>query len=39
VQLNGGNMACGDGAKIADETMLHFVAGEESEVLLFDLPH
>lgn len=36
--LNGQAMAAGDGAKIASETKLQFVAGEEAEVLLFDLP-
>jgi len=36
--LNGQSMAAGDGAKIASETNLQFVAGEEAEILLFDLP-
>lgn len=36
--INGQNMAAGDGAKIADETQLEFLAGEETEILLFDLP-
>lgn len=36
--LNGQNLATGDGAKIADETALQFLAGEETEFLLFDLP-
>ena len=39
LQLNGLAMQTGDGAKIAGESALHLVAGEESEVLLFDLPH
>jgi redox-sensitive bicupin YhaK (pirin superfamily) len=37
--LNGLPMRAGDGAKIASESALRFIAGEESEVLLFDLPH
>lgn len=36
--LNGQNLASGDGAKIADEELLEFLAGEEAEFLLFDLP-
>ncbi|WP_153132125.1 pirin family protein [Dechloromonas hortensis] len=36
--LNGQNLATGDGAKIADESALQFLAGEETEFLLFDLP-
>ena len=36
--LNGLTMATGDGAKIAAESSLHFIADEESEILLFDLP-
>jgi hypothetical protein len=32
-------MRTGDGAKLAAESALRFVASEESEVLLFDLPH
>jgi hypothetical protein len=36
--LNGRSLAAGDGAKIASETTLQFVAGEEAEILLFDLP-
>lgn len=36
--LNGIEMRSGDGVKIADEPSLHFVAAQESEVLLFDLP-
>jgi redox-sensitive bicupin YhaK (pirin superfamily) len=39
LQLNGLVMRTGDGAKLAAESALHFVALEESEVLLFDLPH
>lgn len=38
LKLNGQAMAAGDGAKIASETTLQFVAGEEAEILLFDLP-
>jgi len=38
LEINGKTMAAGDGAKIADETGLEFVAGEEVEFLLFDLP-
>ncbi len=36
--LNGLAMSAGDGAKIAGESALCFVAQAESEVLLFDLP-
>lgn len=36
--LNGNKMNAGDGAKIADESDLQFLAGEEAEFLLFDLP-
>lgn len=36
--LNGVDMATGDGAKIAGESTLRFIAQVESEVLLFDLP-
>jgi redox-sensitive bicupin YhaK (pirin superfamily) len=36
--LNGKKMNAGDGAKIADESDLQFLAGEEAEFLLFDLP-
>ena len=36
--LNGQNLATGDGAKIADESALQFLADEETEFLLFDLP-
>lgn len=42
VSLNGAAMHSGDGAKIAAEAALHFVAaedGEDNEILLFDLPH
>lgn len=38
VTLNGQPLAAGDGAKIADETALSFVATGETEILLFDLP-
>jgi len=38
LELNGKTMAAGDGAKIADESELQFVAGEAVEFLLFDLP-
>jgi redox-sensitive bicupin YhaK (pirin superfamily) len=38
LSINGQKMRAGDGAKIADETHLVFVADEESECLLFDLP-
>ncbi len=37
--LNGLAMHLGDGAKIAAESELHFQAYEDSEMLLFDLPH
>ena len=36
--INGKIMRAGDGAKIADETELNFLAGEDAEFLLFDLP-
>ncbi|WP_412477889.1 pirin family protein [Azonexus sp. IMCC34839] len=36
--INGKNLSAGDGAKIAAESLLEFVAQEESEFLLFDLP-
>lgn len=36
--LNGQVLEGGDGAKIADETDLCFVASDETEFLLFDLP-
>jgi redox-sensitive bicupin YhaK (pirin superfamily) len=39
LQLNGLAMRTGDGAKVAEESALHFVASQDSEVLLFDLPH
>ena len=39
VALNGMVMSSGDGARIAGESSLRFVATEESEVLFFDLPH
>jgi redox-sensitive bicupin YhaK (pirin superfamily) len=38
LSVNGQPLAAGDGAKIADETLLEFLAGEEAEILLFDLP-
>ena len=39
LSLNGVALGAGDGAKIATESSLHFVASEDSEILLFDLPH
>ena len=39
LQLNGLAMRAGDGAKIAAESALNFVATEDSEILLFDLPN
>ena len=38
LEINGKTLNVGDGAKIADETELQFLAGEETEFLLFDLP-
>ncbi|MBS1140426.1 MAG: Pirin, N-terminal [Proteobacteria bacterium] len=38
LSINGQALAAGDGAKIADETLLEFLADEEAEILLFDLP-
>lgn len=38
LSLNGQSLAAGDGAKIAEETALQFLADEETEFLLFDLP-
>jgi redox-sensitive bicupin YhaK (pirin superfamily) len=38
LEINGKKLLAGDGAKIADETELKFLAGEEAEFLLFDLP-
>lgn len=38
LSLNGQNLASGDGAKITDEELLEFLADEEAEFLLFDLP-
>lgn len=38
MRLNGQSMMTGDGAKIADESRLEFVADDETEILLFDLP-
>ncbi len=39
LSLNGAAMHGGDGAKIAAESALQFVASEDCEILLFDLPH
>ncbi len=36
--VNGQTLAAGDGAKIADESRLEFVAEKEAEILFFDLP-
>ena len=36
--INDKNVSAGDGVKIADETDLRFLASEEAEFLLFDLP-
>ncbi len=38
LSVNGLAMTAGDGAKIAGESSLHFVASASSEILLFDLP-
>jgi len=38
LEINGKNLSAGDGAKIADEIDLKFLASEEAEFLLFDLP-
>ncbi|WP_310494660.1 pirin family protein [Dechloromonas sp.] len=38
LEINGKNLMPGDGAKIADESDLKFLASEEAEFLLFDLP-
>jgi len=38
IDLNGVALGEGDGAKIKDESHLKFVAPEDAEVLLFDLP-
>ncbi len=38
LRLNGLALSGGDGARIADETELDFVADQESEFLFFDLP-
>ena len=38
VSINGIAMGEGDGAKIRDEVRVKFVAPEDAEVLLFDLP-
>lgn len=37
VNLNGQELAMGDGAAISDEKMISLVASEKSEILLFDL--
>ncbi|MBF1165280.1 MAG: pirin family protein [Dechloromonas agitata] len=36
--VNGIALSAGDGARIAEESSLHFAATEEAEILLFDLP-
>ena len=36
--INGKTLNSGDGAKIADETRLEFLAADEAEILFFDLP-
>ena len=36
--VNGVELSAGDGAKIAEESALHFAATDEAEILLFDLP-
>lgn len=38
LEINGKTLHAGDGAKIADETELKFMAAEDAELLLFDLP-
>jgi redox-sensitive bicupin YhaK (pirin superfamily) len=38
LEINGKMLGAGDGAKIADESDLKFLASEETELLLFDLP-
>ena len=38
LDLNGLSLSAGDGARIADETDLRFLAVGEAEILLFDLP-
>ena len=38
LSINGKKLVAGDGAKIVDETELDFLATEETEFLLFDLP-
>lgn len=38
LDLNGKKLGAGDGAKIVDDSELQFLAGEEAEFLLFDLP-
>ena len=37
LQVNGLDMAAGDGARIEDETALHLKSGSSAEILLFDL--
>ncbi len=39
IDVNGMALRSGDGAKIAAESQLRFIARGESEILLFDLPH
>lgn len=36
--LNGQTLAAGDGARIANENVLHFAQGQDAEFLYFDLP-
>lgn len=38
LEINGKTLMAGDGAKVAEETELNFLASEEAEFLLFDLP-
>lgn len=38
LEINAKSLRAGDGAKIADESELKFMAAEETELLLFDLP-
>ncbi|MBZ0127315.1 MAG: quercetin 2,3-dioxygenase, partial [Rhodocyclaceae bacterium] len=37
-QCNSQSLRDGDGAKIADESVLEIAASEDAEILLFDLP-
>ena len=37
IQLNGQQLAAGDGAKVAAESRLRFAGGRQAEVLLFDM--